>query len=269
MTTKDILTLAFSGLALGVAGYGILERHAAAFSALRVRITELVAAIEQLNVDEAGYKQSHPGLNPDEWRSVLGSYTGQRALLTYQALALLARLRATVRWKALLWAARLRPSLRWRVDSPYRLTATEHATLGRSLMGLRDRDAARAQWEDAAVEASTGTALVKANVHDGYAAILFAVGDVEEGRRQYRSAVATYEDRWDVFLSFVDWIEAECAAEYGAVDEPVRGAVELANTPSYWQSTAQAMVRDLSAKYQTVAGAVNALGEGASVTKNT
>ena len=106
-SVSESIALIISALALAVAGYGILERRAAAYAALRVRITELIGDIGELNVEEAriesdqgaGETAASDDDGPIEFISQRGymetmaSLSGRRALLTYQVLSLLARLR--------------------------------------------------------------------------------------------------------------------------------------------------------------------------------
>jgi tetratricopeptide (TPR) repeat protein len=234
MTEKDALALIFSALALAVAVYGIFERRHAAYAALRVRITELLDEVQALNVSEGQYTFDHVSADWDAQRSVGGSFAGRRALLTYQALALLRRLRSARRLS---------------LGRPYRLTPEEHGALAQSLESLRDYPTACAQWEDAVAASRQGTQFVQATMSNGYAQCLFRMGRTDAARSAYRSAIATYSDddagRWDRFCTYTDWLELERGIRNGHTSEPLSGAHELAQEPSYWQASAQRVLRDI------------------------
>jgi hypothetical protein len=231
--SREFIAVLISGIALIVAVYGIFERRSAAFAALRVRITELVSAVQMLSIEEQQYQQAHPDLDWDEARRVLGSFQARRALLTYQALALLDRLR-----KARIWEA----------PSSFRLTPEEHAALAHSLEHLRDLASARDQWADAVVAAEGSTNMVRATMHGGYAACLFELGKTDAGRHHYRRAIETYPDRWDVFCTYVEWADAERAADGRGLDEPLRSARELADTPTSWQASARRILGEFDSQ---------------------
>lgn len=228
MSAQEFVPLTISAIALGISIYGIFERRNAAYAAFRVRITELVDRLGALGVEEQEYRHAHKDMPDDELRGVVGSIQSRRLVPTYQAIALLERLRS---------AAKLpfRP--------PVRLTAQEHIALAESLSVLRDFEPARAQWEEAVTAADDATPMVRATVYHGYAGVLFAVGEAQAGRAAYRTAIESYPDtetgRWDRFNNFVDWIEAERRLVDGEPDEPLRGARRLAAEPSAWQADAQ------------------------------
>lgn len=238
MTDKEILTLVISGLALLIAAYGIVERRRAAYAALRVRITELLDSVAALNVEEGEYGEAHPALSLDAERRVSGSFAARRALLTYQALALLERLRAGHRVRGL-----------W---SPYRLTAPEHGALAYNLSYLCDSDEADSQWRDAvAVARNRTTRKTLAAMQNGYAAFLFRERRSEEARTWYRRAIDAYPDteegRSDKFDACVDWFEAERELEGGQPQYPLTEAQRLADAASAWQRRAQAILHEVTA----------------------
>jgi tetratricopeptide (TPR) repeat protein len=228
MSVQEVVALAISALALGIAFFGIFERRNAAYAALRVRITELVGQLGELGVEEQEYRYAHKDMPYDELRSVVGSIQSRRLVPTYQAIALLERLRS---------AARLPFS------PPVRLTPQEHFALAESLSILRDLEPARAQWEEAVTAADNATPMVRATVYHGYASALFAVRDAPAGRAAYRTAIESYPDteagRWDRFNNYVDWLENERALADGEPDEPLHGAQRLVAEPTSWQADAR------------------------------
>ena len=228
MSAQEVVPLAISALALGISVYGIFERRNAAYAALRVRITELLDRLAALAVDEQEYRYSHADVPFDEIRNVVGSIQSRRLVPTYQAIALLERLRS---------AARLPFS------PPVRLTPQEHMAIAESLSILRDLEPARAQCAEAVIAAGDATPLVRATVYHGYGRLLFALGEVADGRAAYRTAIENYPDtetgRWDRFNNYVDWLNEERALEDGDPDEPLRAAHRLAAEPTSWQAAAQ------------------------------
>jgi len=187
MSAQEVVPLAISALALGISVYGIFERRNAAYAALRVRITELLDRLAALGVDEQEYRYAHADVPYDEIRNVVGSIQSRRLVPTYQAIALLERLRS---------AARLPFS------PPVRLTPQEHMAIAESLSILRDLEPARAQCEEAVIAAGDATPLVRATVYHGYGRLLFALGEVADGRAAYRTAIENYPDtetgRWAI-----------------------------------------------------------------------
>jgi tetratricopeptide (TPR) repeat protein len=228
MSAQEVVPLTISAFALGISFYGIFERRNAAYAALRVRITELVDRLGALGVEEQEYRYAHTDTPYDEIRSVVGSIQSRRLVPTYQAIALLERLRS---------AARLPFS------PPVRLTPQEHIALAESLSILRDLEPARAQWEEAVTAADDATPMVRATVYHGYATVLFALGEAPDGRAAYRTAIESYPDteagRWDRFNNYVDWLDEERALDDGDPDEPLRGAQRLAAEPTFWQAAAR------------------------------
>jgi len=233
MATKDLITLLISTTALAVAVYGIFERRRAGYAALRVRITELLEIIQQMNVDQWQYADEHPDQDWDARRNVEGAHATRRALLTYQSLELLNRIRT----------GQHRPA-----SEKFRLTADEHGVLANSLMWLRDFPTARSQWEDAVTAAAHATDVQRAAMHNGYAGCLFAIGDPEAAREHYRAAISFYAEsergRYDKFCAYIDWLTAERGLRDGEWEEPLRGATELAALPSSWQEWAAVFLRD-------------------------
>lgn len=248
MSTADVLTVLVSAFALSVAVYGIFERQRAAYAALRVRITELLDGIEGLNVDQQQYAQAHPGLSVHEQQDISGSFAGRRALLTYEALALLDRLTLLQRLP---------------FGAPYRLTAQEHSALAVSLGWMQDFDAARIQWANAIAASTRNTQLAQAAMQSGYALLLFQAGDAALGREHYRNAIAKFPHTelgdWDRFITYVEWCETESAFGAGNEAEPLRAAEELASAPTSWREHAHQLLREVqSHPWQAALGAVGA-----------
>jgi tetratricopeptide (TPR) repeat protein len=237
MSAQEVVPLAISAIALGISFYGIFERRNAAYAALRVRITELVDRLGALGVEEQEYRYAHKEMPYDEIRSVVGSIQSRRLVPTYQAIALLERLRSAVRLP---------------FSAPVRLTPQEHIALAESLSILRDLEPARAQWEEAVTAADDATSMVRATVYHGYAGALFALGEAPAGRAAYRRAIESYPDteagRWDRFNNYVDWLEQERALDDGEPDEPLGGAQRLAGERSFWQASARERLDEAGAR---------------------
>lgn len=225
---REAAPLIISVLALGLSFYGIFERRNAAYAVLRVRISELVDRLGAIDVEEREWRFAHPGTPYDEMRPVVGSIQGQRLVPTYQALALLARLRSSARMP---------------FSRTVRLTPQEHIAIAASLSVLRDLEPARGQWEEAVTAASDATPMVRAMVYHGYARALFALGDAPGGRAAFRTAIGNYPDtevgRWDRFNNYVDWLHDERALADGDPEEPLRGAQRLAAESTFWQAAAR------------------------------
>lgn len=226
---SDVITIAISALALATAFYGIFERRLAAYAAIRVRITELLAGIAELNVEEGKFeterldehvKSLRPG-SPIEFvigtgfLETMASLTGRRALLTYQVLALLERLRPL-----------LRP-----FNREYQLTATEHATLADSLSRLLDESKAVKHWE-AAVNSAGANDNLRISCHNGFAALLAAVGDIDGARRHFQEAIGLCRENGPGLLAAFNlcsrWISMEMWVPDGRPEDAVRRAYELA-----------------------------------------
>lgn len=211
------LSVVISLAALAVAIYGIFERRYAARAAVRVRLTELLGVIEQLNVDEGRYADDHgaSATAPDAVAALPYAYAGKRALLTYQALDLV--------------ETQLARSVRM-------LTAPEHVSLAVSLRACGDLAASRQQWERAIVAAASAPCPVRAASHRGLADVLFHLGDIDGGRRQFQAAVAARTgtsdvDRYDRFCTYLAWLAYELPLEHGRPELPDRGAHEVAMGP--------------------------------------
>ena len=239
MSSQDVVTLSISFVALGISVYGIFERRIAAYSALRVRFSELVTAVARFQVEEEEDPISDPNETPSErWARLGASFSGRRALVTYQALALETDLHRLQRWP---------------FGAAYRLTTDEYAVLAVSLGQLRDWEAAEQQWR-LAVDASDRTTRVsRAAAHNGYANCLFERGRFDDGRHQYQLAVDTFPQPWDKFLAFHSWLVWECRAG-GDSTVPRHEAERLASEPSPWQPWAKAMLADTVAVASEVDG---------------
>jgi tetratricopeptide (TPR) repeat protein len=233
MSAQEVVPLTISAFALAIAFYGIFERRNAAYAALRVRITELVERLGALGVEEQEYRYAHADASDDEIRHVVGSIQSRRLVPTYQAIALLERLRSAARMP---------------FSPPVRLTPQEHIALAESLSIVRDLEPARAQWKEALTAAEDATPMVRATVYHGYAGALFALGEASDGRAAYRKAIEAYPDtkdgRWDRFNNYVDWLEQERALDNGDPDEPLREAQRLAAESTFWQAAARERLGD-------------------------
>jgi hypothetical protein len=229
MSSQEVITLSISFVALGISVYGIFERRMAAYSALRVRFSELVTTVARFQVEEEGDPISEPTQTPSErWARLGASLSGRRALVSYQALALENDLHRLQRWP---------------FGGSYRLTTDEYAVLAVSLGQLRDWAAAEQQWR-LAVDASDRTTPVScAAAHNGYANCLFECGRFDDGRHQYQLAVDTFPQSWDKFLVYYSWLvwERRCG---GDSTVPRREAERLSSEPSPWQPWAKAKLND-------------------------
>lgn len=230
MSVQESIPLVFSGIALLVALYGVLERQRGAYSAMRVRITELLSEADALNVEENKYWDANdPARGFEEGRTsggfALAAIGARRALLTYQALSLLQRL------------SRVKRGLFGDVA----LTPSEYASLAHSLMRCGDLESAKEQWLAAVAQAeSAATDRVRAVNFAGLAECLFELRDVEGGRAYFRRAVDTYMQiptelrRQLAFGTCFDWLDWEQRRDASPVT-----AVEMALTiaqeqPAEW-----------------------------------
>lgn len=220
------VSLAISFFALAVSVYGIFERQRAAYSALRVRLTELLASIEELNVDELQYRDQHSTQEPSsgedpapDERAALwapSGYASRRVLLTYQALDLLNRLH------------------RSRFGSSSTITAAEHCSLATSLRWSGDLLEACTQWELAVTTKGFSPLTVRAASYRGLGETLFELGQPERARESFRKALDcesgdTDTERWANFDTNLQWIALEMRAQDGIPEVPVRAAYEVAS----------------------------------------
>jgi tetratricopeptide (TPR) repeat protein len=227
MSTQQVITLVMSAIALGISVYGIVERRTAAFTALRVRFSELVTMIAKFQVEEEETPLSTTDSSPSErWARLGASFSGRRALVTYQALAL---------------QEQLRDAQKGPFTRQYRLTTDEYATIAVSLGQLRDWQAADEEWTLAVDAANGATAVSRAAAHNGRANCLFELGRHDEARREYGAAADAYPEPWDKFLVFHSWLAWELTVG-GQPDAPRRSAEQLAAEPSRWQASARAML---------------------------
>src|SRR5438270_14099593 len=90
MTEKDLLTLVISGIALAVAIYGILERGLATRRALRLRLTELIDHLAEIDADQQVCVQD-AGKSDAMKNALRTSNATRRALLAAQATDILSK----------------------------------------------------------------------------------------------------------------------------------------------------------------------------------
>jgi hypothetical protein len=178
MSVTEIGGLLVSFFALGVAVYGVFERQRAVYASVRVRITELLGDVEELNVEEDKYVEAEyaNGENQgEEPPPALARYslTGRRALLTYQALALIHRLTRS----------------RFGRSDDLHLTPSEYVSLANSLVRLGDVVGGREQYEAALASTEESTDRVRIATHLGLANCLFDLRRPEEGRQHFSEAV--------------------------------------------------------------------------------
>jgi hypothetical protein len=230
-------TLTISLLALAVAFYGIFERQRAVYSAMPVRITELLSEAEALNVQEDRYREEQSASEDGAASTgfALTSMGARRALLTYQALALLHR-----------------PTrLRYGLFGDLRLTPTELGSLAQCLMRCGDPGAAREQWEAAVTSPEVTTDRVRAANCVGLAQCLFELGEIQAARHHYGLAVDLYLDaatetgRHLAFNTCVDdWLRRERGIDDGEPALPVRVAQKIAEAGALpWQYMALSYLR--------------------------
>jgi hypothetical protein len=178
MSVTDVGGLLVSFIALGIAVYGVLERQRAVYSSVRVRITEILGDVEELNVEEDKYVEGEfakcDGENGQPPAALARySLTGRRALLTYQAIALIHRLTRS----------------RFGRSDEFHLTPSEYVSLATSLVRLGDVVGGRDQYEVALASTEETTDRVRIAAHLGLADCLFDLGQPEEGRRHFAEAV--------------------------------------------------------------------------------
>jgi hypothetical protein len=210
----SVIPVVISAVALGLSIYGIFERRWATFSAMRVRIAELLAQIGDLNVEEASLREPSADDRGSSWYAV--SYIGQkRTLLAYQAVALIERLRRQQRGLA---------------GASLRLTASELAALAYALGQCGDAETARTYWDEAIATPLGATDTVTADNHQGLATLLLSTGDLDLGRRHFRSAVERYPHdetgRQRAFQVCLTWLGEELGLAPDAGDP--QAAVDLA-----------------------------------------
>jgi hypothetical protein len=208
--------------ALLVAVYGILERHRAAISAIRVRAIELLGTIEELNVEQLSYEAEHPDdptTNVPQSQAPLQAFAGRRALLSYQALSLVTKLMSSR-------FGRLDP-----------ITAGEHGSLAFSLQWCGDLDEARRQWELALSTKAFTPYIVRAASYRGLASTLCDLGDQDTMRETYQKALALHAELSTVaqrskYQIYIDWLDHEMDSAHGTPEVPARGAAAMLEEPA-------------------------------------
>lgn len=219
----QITSFVVSFIALAISIYGVFERQKAAYSAMRVRLTELLEAVEGLNVSEMQYQDDQVAGGEESARQALSAFASRRALLTYQALDLLNRLERSL----------------YRHSNS--ITASEYGSLAYSLKWCGDIRGAREQWERAVAvgeEVFVPTVVKAANLR-GLAGCLMEMGDAQRARETFEAAVSeelgpTDIDKRHVFDSCLDWLFYEMSMDGGQPEVPARLAHEIAATPGPW-----------------------------------
>lgn len=214
-----------SAVALLVAVYGIFERQRAAYSALRVRLTELLSTIEDLNIEDLRYRNETAAKGAEPSASWIDSaaqaeaaagYASRRTLLTYQAVDLLNRLRKS------------------RLGRTSRITPVEYCSLATSLRWCGDDDLAIEHFR-AALSPMSGFvphAVLDASAV-GLGETLFDHQRTDEGREVFQTAAgrpteATFAGVSARFFVCMRWLACEKRVPKGKPEIPVRIAHELA-----------------------------------------
>jgi tetratricopeptide (TPR) repeat protein len=216
-------------LALFVAIYGIFERQRSAYSALRVRLTELLSAIEDLNIQDTQSRdqaaaQEKEGEGASVWSDgASAGYASRRTLLTYQAVDLLKRL----------GKARFGPK-----DT---VTPAEYCSLATSLKWCGDKALAITYYQVALSfkqQSLPHTVLRASAICLGET--LFEYGRLEEARNSFLRATSegpeeTYADVLDRFFVYMRWLACEnrTVGEGGRPELPARGAYVIAANPKW------------------------------------
>lgn len=244
MSVTAVGGLIVSFLALGVAIYGIFERQRAVYSGVRVRVTELLGDVEQLNVEEDKYLEGVYAGGKTEGREppptfARYSITGRRALLTYQALALIHRLTRS----------------RFGRSGDLQLTPSEYVSLAYSLVRLGDVAGAKDQYEAAFASTEATTDRVRIATRLGLANCLFDLGHPAEGREHFAEAVRLHSaDEIGQQMAFGvclnEWLSRELQAGHdgdpGAAVRAGRAIVERAAQvaqPPAWALDGQIALR--------------------------
>lgn len=227
-------------VALGLSIYGVFERRWATFSAMRVRIAELLAQIGDLNVEEASLLRGTDEAGDEaaaRWYA-MSSIGQKRTLLAYQAVALIERLRRHGRGLG---------------SASLRLTASEFAALGHALGQCGDSTSARAYWDEAITASLGATDTVLAENHQGFASLLLSIGELDLGRQHFRTAVQQYpvddQGRQRAFQVCLAWLAQELALpkEVARPHEAVDFAAEVANAmPEHLRAPAFSELRRAS-----------------------
>lgn len=218
--------LGISLVALLIALYGIYERQRAAYSAMRVRLTELLGTMEDAKLEEFRYGEEHDDEGKPEWARL--GFVSRRALLTYQAVDL---------------AQRLDTASRWPFGPALALTPSEYGSLAYALQWCGDFGESERYWRKSLATRGFVSSYVSAANHRGYAALLFELSQSERARSHYEQAIAdasgpTGAQRWDVFQTYLSWIQHEKelldSGGDGIPDDVVDRARAFAATDDRW-----------------------------------
>jgi hypothetical protein len=188
MSQKDLITLVISAVALIVAIYGVLERGLATRRALRIRLTEIIDSLAQIDTDEQVYAQD--ASKSAEMKTALRSANAtRRALLAAQAVDTLARYGR-------------------------RITIPEYVVLASALRGTSDTSGERKVLSEAVADLRKENAFQQSAAWRTWAWFNFEQGDVETGRRSIRRSFATLSpiddfQKLERFDSLLSWFEFE------------------------------------------------------------
>jgi hypothetical protein len=188
MTEKDLITLCFSGLALIVSIYGILERGFATRRAFRIRLTELIDDLVRIEGDQQVYEQdaSKSDVMKDALRQ--GNAT-RRALLGAQALDILSKYRR-------------------------RITIPEYVGLASALRETSDTAGQRRVLEEAIASLEKETPFQQAAAYRVWAYFNFAQGNFDTARKAVRRSIEVRPaiddvSRNEVLVTLFAWFDYE------------------------------------------------------------
>lgn len=251
---NEYFALSLSAVAVLISIYGVFERQRASFNALRVRLTELLETIEELNIDEGQYAENSASHDENDDLTGIASYAfaSRRALLTYQALNLIDKLHKS------------------RFARSDEVTASEYGSLAYSLGTCGDWWSARRLWERAVAVARNSfvPSIVRAANLRGLAMTLMELKEVELARRTFTECVSvetggTPTELRNSFETHMQWLWYEQQlSDHARPELPIRGAYEIAATPGPWGPSYLQRLREaaLSTVY------VKSLGEYREVT---
>jgi tetratricopeptide (TPR) repeat protein len=187
MNEKDLITLLISGLALTISIYGIYERRSATHRAFRIRLTELIDGLAQLNVSSRMYLDD-PARSETQISAFRAAAADRRALLAAQATDILGKYGG-------------------------RVTVPEYVNLASALHEFGDYDNERHLWEKA-VAARKETPTNMQAAWRGLAWCCFEQGDLDRARMATLRALevkpeSTDRTRLENLETIFMWFEAE------------------------------------------------------------
>ena len=188
MTEKDVITLCISGIALIVAVYGIFERGVATRRALRIRLTELIDELAQIDGDQQVYEQDDTKSEPMKVALRDGNAT-RRALLAAQAVDILAKYKR-------------------------RITIPEYSILAAALRGTSNTAGQRDILEQSIAKMEGETPFQQASAWRGWAWFNFEHGRLDTARKAVRRSLdvrPTVDDvvRNEAAVTLLGWFEYE------------------------------------------------------------